>query len=88
MMSFQHTGEENALSSILALTGTIFYSLVLASEILALLLSLSSALGRKLTWELEDLTSTFHYKLSVGLLASSLNATFRHCSTKCCNTEV
>lgn len=88
MMSFQHIGEENALSSILALTGTIFYSLVLASEILALLLSLSSALGRKLTWELEDLTSTFHYKFSVGLPACSLNATFRHCSTKCCNTEV
>jgi len=41
MMSFQHIGEENALPSILASTGTIFYSLVLASEILALLLSLS-----------------------------------------------
>lgn len=97
--SFQHVGEEIAISSLLALTGTIFYTLVLASEIATtgkigiVALPPSSYQGKKaekkagLGTQRPQLTSVFHHKLSVSLPVSSLSATLGHCSAMCCNTE-
>lgn len=90
--SFQHVGEEIAISSLLALTGTIFYTLALASQIAALLFCLPLHIRgrrlvqqRKLAWELRDLSSLPFFTTSLPL--SSLSATLGHCSAMCCSTE-